>query len=180
MRQNLPISLSGSVAAPLESCSTRASHSPRWRGCSMWTSAPSRAWRPAWRPKMEIICDGAPGQIRPGIPRGWGVCADDRKQCRVANTRIVRCAQGADRSGAPRHTPVSSLYTLANDEPTVSNGGPTARTSITSSAGRLADQRCEIGRRSQRRGQLQFVFQARAHRSTPVDLVKAGEHRRSC
>ena len=49
-------------------------HFPRWRGCSTWTRAPSRAWRPAWRPKMEIICVGAPGQIRPGIPRGC--CGD--------------------------------------------------------------------------------------------------------
>jgi hypothetical protein len=34
----------------------------------------SHAWGPAWRPKMEIICDGRPGQIRPGILRGMG-CA---------------------------------------------------------------------------------------------------------
>jgi hypothetical protein len=33
----------------------------------------SRAWRPAWRPKMEIIWDGAPGTDTSRNPEGDGV-----------------------------------------------------------------------------------------------------------
>ena len=39
---------------------------------------------------MEIICDGAPGQIRPGIPRGMG-CAV------VATPRNASKQSGQDR-----------------------------------------------------------------------------------
>ena len=56
----------------------------------MWTRAPSRAWRHAWRPKMEIICDGAPGQKRPEIPGGCAVVATPRDASKQGGQDRVR------------------------------------------------------------------------------------------
>jgi hypothetical protein len=39
---------------------------------------------------MEIICDGAPRQIRPGIPRGMGCLCRRPKAMRVANARCYK------------------------------------------------------------------------------------------
>ena len=86
---------------------------------------------------MEIICDGAPDRYVPGSRGGWG-CAvvatprDASKQGGQDRVRTLSAAHDGHRSGALRHTPVSSLYILADDEPAVSrlyilaNDEPTA------------------------------------------------------
>ena len=73
---------------------------------------------------METICDGAPDRYVPGSRGGWG-CAvvatprDASKQGGQDRVRTLSAAHDGHRSGALRHTPVSSLYIPANDEPTV-------------------------------------------------------------
>ena len=67
-----------------------------------------------------------PDRYVPESRGGWG-CAvvatprDASKQGGQDRVRTLSAAHDLHRSGALRHTPVSSLYILANDEPTVSS-----------------------------------------------------------
>jgi hypothetical protein len=64
----------------------------------------------------QTLPESRGGWVRRGrYPEG---CIQARRSDRV---RTLSAAHDLHRSGAPRHTPVSSLYTLANDEPTVSS-----------------------------------------------------------
>ena len=55
---------------------------------------------------MEIICDGAPGQIRPGIPRGMGcaVVATPRDASKQGGQDRVRTLSAAARSSSRRRS----------------------------------------------------------------------------